>query len=31
MTARASLFIYQGPFASVQKLERDIERYALDA
>lgn len=22
-------FIYQGPFASTQKLERDIERYAL--
>jgi thiol-disulfide isomerase/thioredoxin len=24
-------FIYQGPFASVQKLEGDVERYALEA
>lgn len=24
-------FIYQGPFTSTQKLERDIARYALDA
>lgn len=28
---KGRLFIYQGPFASAQKLERDIERYALDA
>jgi thiol-disulfide isomerase/thioredoxin len=28
---RGGVFIHQGPYPSVAKLERDIERYALDA
>jgi len=28
---RGSLFIHQGPYPSVAKLERDVRRYALDA
>ncbi len=28
---RGGLFIHQGPYASVAKLEQDVRRYALDA
>ena len=28
---RGALFIHQGPYPSVAKLERDVERYALEA
>ncbi len=28
---RGSLYIHQGPYPSVAKLEQDVERYALDA
>jgi cytochrome c biogenesis protein CcmG, thiol:disulfide interchange protein DsbE len=28
---RGKLFIHQGPYTSVEKLERDISRYALEA
>jgi cytochrome c biogenesis protein CcmG/thiol:disulfide interchange protein DsbE len=29
--ARGGVFIHQGPYPSVAKLERDVKRYALDA